>query len=284
MRSLFALLLFAVSSLAAAQSVDIGMALNSPSEDRIYSFHDHETRPAYRIASFDRSNKRLAAAVPLSTLAERQTLAMSYPEAFYGCEGDPHRQARIQRLTAELDSSPEAFRERFLNLVALPLQGDFVVLADTLSAVVMDRRTGARLPGSPCGDVTDAVRVSMNRQRVALVSHTFEYGKYTAGPYMVRVYSYDAGQYRLTASLSTERRPLDLHLADDGAWAILDADGRPSLNPVQWVFALAGHLVSVSTISLVSYSAEGTMIGRSEMARGVELGAARFLPANEQAP
>lgn len=243
-----------------------------------------EGRTSYPVRSTD-----LAGAAPLRAAADREKLIAAYLNGFLEC-GNPTQTSTFSRQWGQQQAESPAHLERLFGYQILALKDDLVIVSgmDGKKAVVLNRKSGQRISGSPCGASSALVRISPGRRRVAIVSEDIariDYsitrgkvswnGKYS-GTWSVHVYDL-ASPARAIASITGAEEPLDVDLADTGDWRVLMAKhGRAWWNPATWLLSAVGHAERISDLALATYTDSGALVNMQEVASGIALGYAWF--------
>lgn len=231
----------------------------------------------------------LPGAKALRHLPDHERLAAAYWNSYLECdEASVDAQGR-ERWVRRLADDEQTMQNHLDKLMAAPLMQDLVVVFDRTGGrpVVLNRETGRKLPGSPCGAGSRFVRLSPDGKRLAIASSEFKkidiqgggWSPSESGWNLVRVIDLSSSD-RPAISVRTEDVPVDVHLPDTGGWLLLSrTDGFAWWNPIKWLPAVAGHPESRSSVFLRTFDASGALQGEQKIVSGVVVHNARFTTA-----
>jgi hypothetical protein len=221
---------------------------------------------------------------------DRERLVAAYATNFLDCGRDVIAPEPLKEwIRQELESTAKDARIR--RLVTTPVNDSYVMVSAQGGerGLVLNRETGERLPGSPCGAAVKFVRVSSDKQRVAFVFEELKavdfFGRKghmlwdarRSGAHLVQLHQLRATRNPSTTSTIAED-PLDLMLTDEGNWWLLVAKHSIELwNPANWLYALAGHPTRHSDISFQTYTSAGVLLSSVRVASRVKLSAGRLV-------
>lgn len=229
----------------------------------------------------------------LQELADRRRLEAAYVANFLDCGQDVIAKESLEEwIRRELASTADD-GGRIRHLVAKPVNDSYIMVSgqEGERAVVLNRETGQRLPGSPCGVAVKFVRLSPGGKRIAFVAEelrkiTFFGGNgsmfwdpHRSGKHFIQLQQLHATNNPVTTSTITEA-PLDLMLPDEGNWWFLVArHSNGWWNPANWLEAVGGHGTRRSEISLLTYDSSGQLLSSRHVASGVVLVVGRLVPS-----
>jgi hypothetical protein len=230
---------------------------------------------------------------PLQELNDRWRLKAAHVANFLDCGQDVVASEPLKKWTQQrIDELGED--DRWSRLVVKPVNESYVMVSerDGARAVVLNRETGQRLPGSPCGAAVKFARVSPNGRRLAVITEKINkiefFGKKEvswsashSNAWFVQLHQLGAPDSLVTTS-NIAQDPLDLMLPNEGNWWLLVAkQSNDWWNPTNWPLAIAGHGTRRSSISLQTYAPSGRLMSSRPVASGVELVEGRLVSPHE---
>lgn len=282
----------------AADLANPALVLTTSDDIRVYTLDGRSAQLKERRTSIHPGPDEALDTQPLEEMPDRSRLLAAYLDSLLDC-GAGVQQATMERWIRQQTASGDQTARRLGDLVLLPLKHGMVIVAKQAGnhAVVLRRKTGSRLAGSPCGAANRFYRVSPDRQRLALVSENVRAIDFTvstdaitwdqkgSGAMAVQVYDLGVSDKPLL-SAGGDEEPLDVYLPDQGNWRLLSArNGTNWFNPLNWVAVIGGHAERRSDVFLKTYDASGMVLAVDKIAAGIGVVQARFVataPAPQQ--
>lgn len=276
-----------------AFGADLAVVLAKPKETQVFATGDTPPRLSGRLSTIPFAPNRLAGLAPLASFADSDRLYAAYMGHYLDC-GDSGAQAAQRAQWVRQQTLPAQGGEPGLELVAALLERDLMLLAarDGGRAIVLNRATLQRVPGSPCGAAVSFARMAQDRLRIVLVSRDMQVeftgqpkrltwnARYTDGQaiHVIDVApDRPAGATMRTIVLPAGEDVLDVTTPAPGPWQVATAiHGGRWWKPSNWLSAMGGHAERRSTVFLKTYSAEGALVDTQELVADVELFSARF--------
>ena len=283
-------ILFAwILPLRLAAAAEPSVVLTTSDEILVYALEGDKAELRERRTSTNPLPDETPQARTLDELPDGERLMTAYLNSFLDC-GRKNEAALMQRWVQQQTASPEQVAQRLAGLQALPLkQGHVLVWArGGNKAMLLQRRSGRRLAGTPCGAANRYFRVSPNRQRVALVSEDVKEIDFSVsgqnvsweGEYAdtMTVHLVDLAAPGKPVAIGGDEEPFDILLPDEGEWRLLSAQhGTNWWNPMNWLAVIGGHADRRSNVYLKTYDAAGTPRMVQKIASHVGLVQARFV-------
>jgi len=211
---------------------------------------------------------------------------------FLDCGEKAVDEVRMQRWVAQEILADQAGKGLLQRTVVLPIGGGAAVVSDDDGghAMVFDAESGRRLAGSPCGAAVTSFRLSPSGQRIAIIANEIgavSFGEVGSGRLEWSLNKRDsmtvsmldaAAVNEAPARIVTERQVLDVKIPDGGSWWVLSAKHHGEwLNPMNWLFAIAGHASRQSDLFVQSFAANGEEIKEWRVDSGLHMSSARFV-------
>jgi hypothetical protein len=274
-------------ALHAAAAMEPLIVLVTSDETRVYRVNDGKIELKERyVKGGDFSDSLQVQA--LDDLPDSKRLVAAYLTNFLDCG---QRVTAATPLREWIQQESNATDGRWLRrLETIPVNDSYILISAQggARAVVINRKTGQRLPGSPCGAAVKFARLSPLKQRVAFVFEGLKTVEFYGGKGRLSWSSRRTGTrfvqiHRLQATVSSvnvatiAEDPLDLMLPDEENWWLLVAKYSSEWwKPTNWLYAVGGHGTKRSDISLLTYSSSGLLSSR-DIASGVVLVEGRLI-------
>lgn len=266
---------------AAAAAAEPSIVLVTPDETRIYQTGNGQIALKERRANgadFDDTQN----AQPLQYTPGSEHLVKAYIENLLDCGLNSSSSASLEEWIKQESAATDG---RWLRRLVTRSVNDSYILISAQGgqrALVIDRNTGQRLPGSPCGAAVKFARISPDEQRVAFIAEGLKaiefYGSKghvswssrRSGTWFVQIHQLRA-KANFVSTSKVENEPIDLMLPNEGVWWLLVATYSGEWwKPSEWIYSVGGHGTRLSNISLLTYSSSGEMSSR-HVVSGVEL-------------
>lgn len=288
----------ALAPIKAALAQQSLIIMTADEKEFVYSFENsrvqllHESKLQIREELIHSPLDQVWAPQHLVEAPDREALAVAYIHALFECEdADTNLDLRnqwIRQLTEELQTDAE----KYTDLTVRSISADLVIISgrDEQQPVVLNRKTGRRLQGSPCGIENIFFRISPDKQRLAVASEplgTLDF-KVLAGRLqymnskptgMATVLVINLKEPKASIiSIKDVNRPVDIRVSDFGGLQLISArDYVRWSDPENWLLAIAGHQKQLSDVFLKTFNSSGNRVGEHLILKGISFSYARFL-------
>ena len=234
-----------------AAAVEPSIVLVASNETRIYQANNGQIElKEWRANGADFGNAQNAK--PLEDSRDSTHLVGAYLANLLDCDLGVSSAVSLNEWVQQESAATDG---RWLRrLVTVPVNDSYIMISAQggQRALILNRSTGQRLPGSPCGAAVKFARISPSEQRVAFVTEDVKaiefYGRKGYVSWSSRrtgVQSIQIHQIRGIAKVLTISKildePLDLMLPDAGNWWLLVATNSSKWwKPAEWIYSVGG--------------------------------------------